>query len=224
MAARGAYMITTTPAKQMSAPVMSYRSGRNPSTTIPLPETGDEDSAVGGEDPPEVRIGLEGCDETLGGQGDDAACDPEDAAVLSQALPDQPGPADLGEHGNNEQKQRTGHGHVGYRSSFGSAVGVRVGHVPQVQLAPSPQLVVCCRLPNHHQAAAASEANAREMPGIHEPSVAQPTPESTPATTSPGRTQQAAQARPAKPSNPVESLRRARSPRPGICASQSLIG
>src|SRR6266480_2508170 len=60
---------------------------------------GDVDVAVGGQDPAEVGVGLEGGDEAVGAQGGDAGADEQQAAVFADALPDQPGAADLGEGG-----------------------------------------------------------------------------------------------------------------------------
>ena len=60
---------------------------------------GDEDAAVGGQDPAEVRVGLAGGDETVGAEGGDAGADEQQAAVFADALPDQPGAADFGDRG-----------------------------------------------------------------------------------------------------------------------------
>ena len=54
---------------------------------------GDEDAAVGGEDAPEVGVGLEGGDEAVGAEGDDPRPDPDQARCsrtpcqISQAPP-----------------------------------------------------------------------------------------------------------------------------------------
>src|ERR687891_262842 len=65
----------------------------------------DEDAAVGGEDAPEVGVVLEGGDEAVGGERGDAGADPGGAAVFTDALPDQPGAADLCDGGDGEEDE-----------------------------------------------------------------------------------------------------------------------
>lgn len=62
---------------------------------------------MGGEDAPEVCVGLKGRDETVGAQREHAADDPQHAALFPYALPDQPCAADLGDRGDGEQDQGT---------------------------------------------------------------------------------------------------------------------
>ena len=64
---------------------------------------GDEDAAVGGEDATEVGVGLQGGDEAVQAEGDNAGTDPDPAAVFAYSLPDQPGSADLGDGCRDEQ-------------------------------------------------------------------------------------------------------------------------
>src|SRR5690606_12254716 len=68
----------------------------------PQQRSGDEHSAVGGEDTAEVRIGLQGGDETVDAEGNDAGADPDPAPVLAHTLPHQPGTADLGDGSQDE--------------------------------------------------------------------------------------------------------------------------
>jgi uncharacterized protein (TIGR03083 family) len=63
-----------------------------------------EHPAVRGEDAAEVRVGLERGDEAVQAEGDDAGGDPQHAAVLPPALPDEPRTADLGDRGQQEQQ------------------------------------------------------------------------------------------------------------------------
>jgi cation-transporting ATPase V len=72
----------------------------------PCQRAGDEDAAVGSEDPPEVGVRLERGDESVRGQGHDAGTDPGDAAMLADALPDQPCATDLQDGSHEEQRDR----------------------------------------------------------------------------------------------------------------------
>src|SRR6202022_3115137 len=65
----------------------------------PQQGSGDEDATVGGEDPAEGRVGLQGGDEAVDAERDDAGAHPDPAAVLTDALPDQPGATDFGQGG-----------------------------------------------------------------------------------------------------------------------------
>jgi hypothetical protein len=67
---------------------------------------GDEHAAIGGKDPAEVRIGLQGGDEAVEAESDDSGADEDPAAVFADSLPDQPGAADLGDRGQYEQRDR----------------------------------------------------------------------------------------------------------------------
>jgi hypothetical protein len=53
---------------------------------------------------PQRGVGLEGGDEPVAAQGEDPGADQQQAAVLADALPDQPGAADLGQRGQGEQR------------------------------------------------------------------------------------------------------------------------
>src|SRR6059058_2027227 len=77
----------------------------------PQDRAGHEDAAVRGEDAAEVGVGLEGGDEAVGAEGEDAARGPHPAAVLPYALPDQPGAADLEEGGDDEEGGGAGYEH-----------------------------------------------------------------------------------------------------------------
>src|SRR4051794_19942684 len=56
------------------------------------PGRADEENATGGgEDAPEVRVGLEGGDEAVEAERDDACAGPDPAPVLPPPLPDEPG-------------------------------------------------------------------------------------------------------------------------------------
>src|ERR1700760_3415341 len=56
----------------------------------PDQRAGHEDPTVGGQDPSEVAGRLKGSDQAVEAQGDHARADPYPAAMLAQALPDQP--------------------------------------------------------------------------------------------------------------------------------------
>jgi hypothetical protein len=58
---------------------------------------------------------LEGGDDPVGTEGDDAAGDPPQAAMFAPALPDQPGTADLGERSQHEQRCGLGDRHNSVR-------------------------------------------------------------------------------------------------------------
>jgi hypothetical protein len=77
----------------------------------PGQRTGHEHPAVRGQDAAEVRVGLEGGDEPIEPEGQDAGTDKGQAAVFADALPDQPGPADLGQGGQGKQQHRAQRGH-----------------------------------------------------------------------------------------------------------------
>jgi len=62
----------------------------------PEQRTGDEDPAVRGKDPAEVRIGLQGRDEAVRAEREHTGAGEDQAAVLTDALPDEPRAADLG--------------------------------------------------------------------------------------------------------------------------------
>lgn len=84
----GAYMITATPARQTSythdvVTVGPVAVGAH----APGQRIGHEDPSVGREDPTELRVGLQGRDEPVDAECDDAETDPDPAAVLADALP-----------------------------------------------------------------------------------------------------------------------------------------
>jgi hypothetical protein len=54
-----------------------------------------------------MRVRLQGRDESVGPEREDSRADPEEPAMFPHALPDQPGAADLGECGEDEQDDRT---------------------------------------------------------------------------------------------------------------------
>jgi hypothetical protein len=54
---------------------------------------------------------LQGGDEPVDAERENAGADPEQAAVFPNALPDQPGAADLRQRGEDEQDDRAGNGH-----------------------------------------------------------------------------------------------------------------
>src|SRR5690606_4436100 len=66
----------------------------------------DEDSAVGGKDPPEVLEGLEGGDEPVQAESDHAGHDEHEALLLAHSLPYEPGTANLGDGSEDEQANR----------------------------------------------------------------------------------------------------------------------
>ena len=49
-----------------------------------------------------MRIRLQGGDKPIQAKGDDASAHPHESLVLANALPDQPGPTNLGDRGENE--------------------------------------------------------------------------------------------------------------------------
>ena len=65
----------------------------------------------GSQDPAEVWVRLEGGHEPIQAEGQDASADKGQTAVLADPLPDQPGPADLGEGGHGEQEDGAQYGH-----------------------------------------------------------------------------------------------------------------
>ena len=69
-------------------------------------ETRDEDAAVGGENPAEVCIRLEGSDETVGSERDHTGADPQPPPAVPHALPHEPGAPDLGKRRGNEEDER----------------------------------------------------------------------------------------------------------------------
>lgn len=90
--------------------------------STPRQRPGHEDAAVRSQDPPEVRIGLQRCDEPVRSERHDAGTDPRDTAMFTHALPDQPRAADLGNCGDSEQHDRSKNRHrltIGVRSQLG---------------------------------------------------------------------------------------------------------
>jgi RNA polymerase sigma factor (sigma-70 family) len=85
----------------------------------PEQRPGDEDPAVGREDAAEARVGLQGGDEAVEPEGDDPTADPEPPPVLAHPLPHEPGTADLGERGEDEEQERAGDGHGDHRRTGG---------------------------------------------------------------------------------------------------------
>ena len=187
----------------------SQRSGRNLSTTMPqASEPATKIAAVGGEDPAEVGVGLERGDEPVRAERDDAGGDPPQAAVFAHALPDQPGTADLGEGGDDEQGDRPEQpswrrdevpsgrdsGRRAARAVTACAAGLRCRAgwpTTRPALRPRPARRRC----------AGSDTGA---------AAAQPAPPRTPAASRIGRTQHAAQASPARPVSPEGRQSRAR--------------
>ena len=58
-----------------------------------------------------MGVGLQGRDEAVRTQGDHTCADPQQPAFLAHALPHQPRPTDLGERGEQEQRDRARHEH-----------------------------------------------------------------------------------------------------------------
>src|SRR6266545_4289841 len=59
-----------------------------------------------------MGVGLEGGNKAVDAKRQDAGADEQQAAVLADALPDQPGAADLGQRGQAEQQDRPQHRHA----------------------------------------------------------------------------------------------------------------
>ena len=78
---------------------------------------GDEDSTVRGEDPAEVGVGLQRGHESVHTQRDDPEPRPQPAPILTDALLDQPGTADLGDGSHDEQQDRADNRHGGEDAS-----------------------------------------------------------------------------------------------------------
>jgi hypothetical protein len=98
-------MMTATPIKQIAAPKRSKRSGPEPvEDHAPGKRASDEHARVGGQHPPEVRIGLEGGDESVSEQGNPAEQRQPPRPALSEGLPHQVGAADLGNRRNSEER------------------------------------------------------------------------------------------------------------------------
>src|ERR1051326_3133279 len=87
--------------------------------------SGDEHAAVGGEDPAEMRVGLQGGDEPVESERHHSGADPDPAAMFPNALPDQPGTADLEQRGQYEQRNRTQYEHMGTLHYSWAAAGAR---------------------------------------------------------------------------------------------------
>lgn len=166
----------------------------------PGQRSGDEDAAVGSEDPPEVGVVLQGGDEAVDSECDDAGTDPGPSLVLAHALPDQPGATDLEQGGGEEQGHgaRDGHERRPYRRApvlicTGSSV-LPQSHPPWPQaVLPQPRSV---RRRPSHQVAPARTAKAAAMAGSRPTTAPAPVP-TTPAAIRAGSRQHAAHARPA---------------------------
>ena len=105
-------MMMATPARQIRAPVMSHRSGRKPSSAMPQArDPATKMPPLAARIRPEVGVGLQGRNEAVEAKRDDAGAHPDPAAVFTEALPDQPRATDLGDGGEDEQQDRTRHGH-----------------------------------------------------------------------------------------------------------------
>ena len=65
--------------------------------------TGDEDAAVGSEDSPELGVWLQGGDESVNAERDDACSYEGDASVLAYSLPHEPRAADFCDRGDGEE-------------------------------------------------------------------------------------------------------------------------
>jgi hypothetical protein len=90
-------MITATPARQITAPMTSKRSGRKPSTSIPSQRAGHKHTAVSGQDAAEVRIGLQRRHEAVQPEATMPAPIQANPRCSRHALPDEPRPTDLGQ-------------------------------------------------------------------------------------------------------------------------------
>jgi hypothetical protein len=75
--------------------------------------TGDEDTAVRRQNATEVRVVLERRDEAIRAECQHAEAHREPSPVLSDALPNQPRAADFSQSGDNEEDDRSEHGHGG---------------------------------------------------------------------------------------------------------------
>ena len=109
---RGPYMINPTPARQTGrAEVVEAVGPEAVHDHPPGQRARDEHAPVRGEDAAEVGVGLQGRDEAVRTEGDHTGADPQQPALLAHALPHQPRPADLGERGEQEQRDRAQHEH-----------------------------------------------------------------------------------------------------------------
>src|SRR3954447_9010908 len=93
-----------------------------------------------------MRIGLQGGDETVGGQREDAGPDEDDAAVLPYALPDQPGTADLGRRGEQKQGDGSQHRHGAHSITTGPARTTGVA-TPEIRPGADPPTCAAWRAP-----------------------------------------------------------------------------
>jgi hypothetical protein len=70
-------MMVETPTRQISAPMASQRSGRNPSKAIPqMSEPATNTPPYAARILPKMRLGLHGGDKSIGAQSEDAETGP----------------------------------------------------------------------------------------------------------------------------------------------------
>jgi hypothetical protein len=91
-----------------------------------------------------MRIGLKRRNKPVCTQCDDAGTDPGQPAVLTHALPDKPGAADLQQCGEHEQRDRFQHHHDSQRAATvrkmrQNRVSAANTHAPRLARGPSPK-------------------------------------------------------------------------------------
>ena len=79
----------------------------------PHQRTGHEDAAIGGHDPTEMSLWLQRHQQAVPTEDQHPGTHPEQAPILSHALPYQPRSTDLGNSGNHEEQDRSAYCHIG---------------------------------------------------------------------------------------------------------------
>ncbi len=127
-------MVTATLTRQIADPARSHRSGLNPSTTCPTPTSLRRRCRRTQPRSAEVRIRLSRGDKPVRGKRNDAGTDERHPTMLTDALPDQPGPANLRHCGDGEQQHRTKHGRHQRTPTSGPSAETSVRQRRQVAL------------------------------------------------------------------------------------------